>query len=322
MKFSIAIEKFIRLSEGTYAPKTLEVYVLHMRKFQEFIGDKDIEEVKLFDDIIKWREILTGRQFTDGTINLAMISLRQLFKKILSVERELDIRLPFVWTAIPQQRVILPNSYKPIEQEDHLKLIKAIGGMESFKMARDTAILQMLYDTGVRVSELTALDVSSLDLVEQSAQVVTRKRRDKVKKRVVFWTRETAIALGTYLDMRQHAVTGVALFVNMINGRRLTPRAIQRMMKEYAETAGLDPTLFKPHGYRHGLGMRSAGAEMYPPVLSDLLGHTSVQSTKFYYNLKNPMRQKEYHDKVGDTAKMHAISKKALEDERAFTVAK
>ena len=80
MELSRAIEYFSELGHRKYSSRTMEVYVGHLRQFVEFVGDKPIEEVHLFDDVIRYTRHLERTGLKDNTINLAMTGLRQLWR--------------------------------------------------------------------------------------------------------------------------------------------------------------------------------------------------------------------------------------------------
>ena len=303
MKFNKAVDKYLEWGQRHYSTRTLELYVDHLRRFERFIENKDVEKIKVIEDVIGYCRHLEKRQVADNTINLSMIALRQMWKTLAGFERELKIKLPFLWGVIPVKKGIMAKSHKPVTPEEFKGLLVAINGSQGFLLARDACLFRILYDTGMRVSELTSLNVSSVKEAEQAAVVITRKRRDSVKHRQVFWTRETHKALLTYLDIR-HCYTGdEALFISIMHGKRLTTRAVERILKEYCRKAGLDPTLIKPHGFRHGWGMRAVDAEMYPPYLQAHMGHAHLASSQIYYNVRNHAVEREYHDKIGDKRK-------------------
>lgn len=202
--------------------------------------------------------------------------------------------------AIPVKRGIRAKSHSPILEEDLRRLVGAIDNTP--QGIRDYAIIMLLYATGVRVSELTALDVSDVDLNSQTIVVITRKRKDLVKRRQVPYTNETQLALVNWLSHKKRIGGNPALFLNFKDGGRLTVRSVQRIIKDYCRRSGLDNVRISPHSFRHGLGMRCAESQMYPPYLQDLLGHTNLNSSKVYYNLKNPSLIKEYHERVGDSS--------------------
>lgn len=295
-----AISKFLEWGERGYTPRTLELYREHLVRFQKFVKNKPIEKLRAIDDVVGYCRYLEKRSTADSTINLSMIALRQMWKTLIGLERELGVKLPFLWDAIPLRKGVIPKSHRAIRPEEHYKLLESIGGTFSFVNARDTAVLNVLYHTGMRVSELTSLNISSIDLDDQSIKVITRKRRDHCKFRQVFFPREAKIALLTYLDIRKLYAGSDALFINLQQAERLTTRSVERMIKFYCDKAGLDPKLFRPHGYRHGWGMRAAQALMYPPHIQANLGHTNLNGSQTYFNLTNEALKKEYHSKMGD----------------------
>ncbi len=303
MTFPEAINFFIEWGRRRYANKTLEIYVGHLRRFEAFIGEKPIEELNMFEDVLKYARSLEVKGRSENTVNLAMTSIRQLWKVLKSVEKQLGFELLFSPEAIPIKTVTTSKSHQPIVEEDYIKLTEAIlndASQQPFVRLRDMAIFQLLHDTGVRVSELTNLDITSLDLRRQSAEVVTRKRRDSAKFREVYWTHETHKTLLLYLDRRSDFSDGSALFINLKNFGRLSPRSIQRSLKHYLKEAGIDPTSLSPHSFRHGFGRRAAAKQMYPPYLQQYLGHRNANSSQVYYNVQNNSVRQEYHAKLGD----------------------
>lgn len=300
MTFSTAIDKYLEWGKHHYSSRTVELYVDHLRRFSSFIDNKKIGSISFYDDINQYIQHLKKKNIADNTINLSMIALRQMWKTLAALEKELKIELPFLWNIIPVRGGISAKSHKPVTIEQFNKILSGIDGKGTFIYVRDAAIFRLLYDTGIRVSELTNMDTSSLNTEDQSAVVITRKRRDSVKHRQVFYTRETAKALLTYLDIRKHYTGSTALFVNLVHGKRLTTRSIERSLKGYCQLVGIDPSLVKPHSFRHGWGMRAVEAEMYPPYVQAGLGHANLNSSQIYYNVRNKALQKEYHLKMGD----------------------
>lgn len=308
MKFSQAIEKFIEWGTEDYQNRTLEVYVDHLRRFCKFIDDKDIQKISLFDDILEYRRSLRARGISDSTINLSMVSLRQMWKIISALEKQLGIELPFLWNVIPHKNGVVARSHPAITEQDFIKLLQATNTEKPFIQIRDGTIMSMFYDVGCRVSEMCELNRSSLhiDKPTPSALFITRKRRDHLKTRELTWTRETQKLLLAYLDLLKGYHGCEALWITR-KGNRMSSRNMQRIMKKYAQKAGLDPQTIKPHGFRHGVGMRCAEAEMHPVYIRDILGHTSITGSNVYIKVKNPKLHQTYHALIGDNKKVDII---------------
>lgn len=303
MKLTRAIEYFITLCHRKYSTQTIAVYMSHLRQFVAFVGDKPIEEVDLFKDVMAFSTHLEKTGHRDNTVNLAMTAIRQLWKAMYSLERQLDIRLKFMSDTIPVKKLVVAHSHRPIKDLDYEALMQVISNEPltlPFLRARDLAVFSLLYDTGLRISELTALNVSDIDLERCSAEVVTRKRVDHLKKRETYWTLETNRVLIDYLNRRKEMTNTDVLFINLQDRQRLSTRSIQRTLKIYLKAANIDPRSITPHSFRHGVGMRAVASQMYPPHLQALLGHRNANSSQVYYNIHNENVRHEYHARIGD----------------------
>jgi len=304
MKLSQAITYFKKWGIGEYADNTLNTYSHCLRRFEEWTGNKNIEDIELFADIMRFRDYLDTQNKKEGTINTTMVALRQLFKLLSHTQGEFDLNLPFSWDAIPTKSKVQQKSYTPITQKQHIALVNQAIKRSGVVGRRDEAILRMFWSTGVRVSEMIEMNIGNVNLPdEQSVTVTTKKRRDGVEKRTVPFTEYCKKALEKYLKMRE-SLDGEALWISTrgpVAGDRLSVRSVQRMITKYAEHANIKKNI-SPHSYRHALGQRGANNKMDKVLLADMLGHSTPASSDTYYNVKNPVMQNEYHDKIGDNS--------------------
>lgn len=168
----------------------------------------------------------------------------------------------------------LPAVLQPAEAE---KLVGNAVAPDSDQFARDTAILELLYATGMRVSELTGLDLADIDLDRRTARVTGKGN----KQRVVPFGRAAADALHAWLTVRSTFASDdtPALFVG-VRGGRLDPRQVRRIV-ERADTVTSGAGL-TPHGLRHSAAthLLEGGADLR--VVQELLGHSSMQTTQIY----------------------------------------
>jgi site-specific recombinase XerD len=190
---------------------------------------------------------------------------------------------------IPERELDLIS---PAELDRLLKL--AVG--DDLAHYRDKAILELLFSTGLRVSELCALN-ADLDISQDSFSV--RGKGEKV--RVVFLSNDAKNAIATYLKARKDMEE--ALFVTIPTaGRpisRLTPRSIERIMKKYAALAGITKKL-TPHVLRHvfATDLLNNGADIRS--VQQLLGHASINTTQIYTHITDAhLREihKKFHGK-------------------------
>jgi integrase/recombinase XerC len=185
----------------------------------------------------------------------------------------------------PRQDKKLPNFLSP---EDLARLLASPAADTVFG-CRDRAILETLYSAGVRVSELTALNVEDVDFDDGCAIVRGKGKRE----RLVLLGDECRDALQTWLVHRKSVTKTPALFVNK-NGTRLTSRSVGRLLEKYLAQAGLDPRA-SPHTIRHSFAthLLDAGADIRS--VQELLGHRSLSTTQVYTHVTTVRLKDSYH---------------------------
>ncbi|WP_018298052.1 tyrosine recombinase XerC [Corynebacterium lubricantis] len=142
---------------------------------------------------------------------------------------------------------------------------------------RDQAMLELLYATGIRVSELTNLDVGDLDLDRMQARVTGKGN----KQRVVPFGKQARLALNAWLNHGRDEIAGdtPALFVG-VRGNRIDPRQVRRIVERAGQET--DVPHLTPHGLRHSAAthLLEGGADLR--LVQELLGHSSMQTTQIY----------------------------------------
>ncbi|MHB1421658.1 MAG: tyrosine recombinase XerC [Gemmataceae bacterium] len=159
---------------------------------------------------------------------------------------------------------------------------------------RDRAILETLYSAGLRVSELTGLNVENVELNDGVAMVRGKGR----KERLALLGPPAVSAIQLWLPRRQQlagprAATQPALFLNR-TGTRLSSRSVGRMLEKYLAQAGLDPRT-SPHTLRHSFAthLLDAGADIRG--VQELLGHRSLATTQVYTHVSTQRLRDSYH---------------------------
>jgi len=163
--------------------------------------------------------------------------------------------------------------------------------------ARDKAILEVLYSGGLRVSELTGLNLADIDL---AAGIATVRGKGK-KERLAFFGDKASQALGHWLEQRGRVLEPKngktkkqdAVFLNK-NGTRLTSRSVGRMLAKYVAQGGLD-SRSSPHTLRHSFAthLLDAGADIRS--VQELLGHSSLATTQIYTHVTMTRLRDSYH---------------------------
>jgi integrase/recombinase XerC len=178
--------------------------------------------------------------------------------------------------ATPRGRRDLPQVLRP---EHAAALVEAPGEEASPVGLRDRAVLELLYATGVRVSELCGLDLGDVDRSRRVVRVMGKGSRE----RAVPFGGPAELALEDWLRLGRPSLagphSGAALLLGA-RGGRLNPRVVRRLVRRYARAAGIPPVT--PHGLRHGAAthLLEGGADLRS--VQELLGHASLASTQIY----------------------------------------
>ncbi len=198
---------------------------------------------------------------------------------------------PMTLIRTPRQKKKLP---KAINVEQVEQLLSAPND-KTLLGARDRAILETLYSTGIRVSELVGINFGDIDETGQ-AIIIRGKGR---KERIVPLGSHAMSAIGHYLQiMGSHNVTnatGEPVFINKHN-TRLSTRSVRRNVSKYLDQVGLDPEI-SPHTLRHSFAthLLDNGADLRS--VQELLGHQSLSTTQIYTHLTTK-RMKESYDQA------------------------
>jgi integrase/recombinase XerC len=264
--------------ERNLSPRTVSSYLHDLKQFQAFLQDQPafsgpaagwLERV----DTILLRRFLARLHGTcqRTSIGRKLSSLRTFFRYL--VREGLISVSPADTLSTPRRQEYLPKTFS-VDQTGALLDQQHSG--RPLLVLRDRAILELLYSCGLRVSELTGLNVGSVDRRERLARVLGKGS----KERLVPVGRQALKALEEYLDARSHPPLDAPLFLNQ-RGERLTPRSIQRNLKKQLLTAGL-PTDGTPHALRHTFAthLLDAGADLR--AIQELLGHASLSTTQKY----------------------------------------
>ncbi len=231
------------------------------------------------------RSFVVSLHRTNGaaTVCRKLSALRTFFRymlreKILETDPLVGITGPKIGRSIPVFLTV-----------DETFLLLDMPKEQDTFMARDAAILELLYSTGMRVSELVSRDMADLDFAEE----VLRVRGKGNKERLVPVGRPAIEAVRSWLPQREqllaeraargNAVDKAPLFLNG-RGGRLTSRSVERMVRAYGERAGISQ-IVTPHALRHSFAthLLEMGADLRS--VQELLGHASLSTTQRYTHL-------------------------------------
>lgn len=231
---------------------------------------------------------LNESQYSKATIARKLATLRSFYKFL--VKRNQIGSNPVTVIRTPKQEKKLPRF---LEYEEVKRLLDA-PPLDNWLGARDRAILEVLYSTGMRVSELVGLNMEDIDFLGEVVHV-----RGKGKKERITPIGAAALqAIQHYMEFRNRRAQSSGnfdskvLFVNK-HGRRLSTRSVRRKMDKYLKMAGLDPSV-SPHTLRHSFAthMLNNGADLRS--VQELLGHQSLSTTQIYTHLTTKKLKEVY----------------------------
>jgi integrase/recombinase XerC len=270
--------------ERNFSAHTVRSYTADLVQFAGFlrggasedeIGEKEVSERirKVAPlDLRRYLADLKRADYSRATVARKLATLRS-FYKFLAREGEVS-RNPVKLIRTPRQERRLPKFLQPGEVE---RLLAATKGDDLLAL-RDAAILEVLYSTGMRVSEVVALDLEHVDPIGEVVRVRGKGKRERLAPLGSYALR----ALGRYLAARADTgpIDKKAVFVNR-HGRRLSMRSVRRKLAKYLAIAGLDPKV-SPHTLRHSFAthMLERGADLR--AVQELLGHRSLSTTQIY----------------------------------------
>ncbi len=279
------------------APATAEAYSVDVNQFVDFLAEEWGEDRAYDWKAVDYRTIrrflahLSRAHYSKSTMARKLAALRSFFRYLLQ-EEAVD-QNPAALAPTPKQDRHLPEYL----YEDEIEaLLQAPDESEPLGQ-RDRTILEMLYATGVRVSELVALDLDDIDLEELKIRVIGKGNRE----RVVLMGERAASALRRYLsDGRKQLLRNAqspaetALLLNN-NGGRLSVRGVQqRVHRHVLETAA--SSRVSPHSLRHTFAthMLDGGADLRS--IQALLGHRSLSTVGVYTHLTTERMKQVYRD--------------------------
>ena len=273
--FTTDLEKFFQYlqSERQYSPHTLSNYRRDIRGFLDFCGQQTLNDWTQIDSQhVRDHIARLHRQGMGGkSLQRLLSSLRSLFRYLLKQNK---IRSnPASGLRAPKSQKKLPEVLTP-DALDHLLNIET-NDPESF---RDCAILELFYGCGLRLSELTGLNLDNINWGEQILVVLGKGN----KQRRVPFGRKACSALKNWLQQRALIVNEnePAIFVSL-KGKRISPRSVEAQLKKRAKEKGMFQRIY-PHLLRHSFASHILESSGDLRAVQELLGHANLSTTQIY----------------------------------------
>ncbi|MCE5192034.1 MAG: tyrosine recombinase XerC [Actinomycetia bacterium] len=263
--------------ERNASPRTVEAYASDLAQFSDWLERQHLGLATVtYRNLRGFLGELDRAQYARRTIARKLSAVRSLFAFL--VDRGVLAGSPADVVQTPK----LPARLPVIASTDTISALIEAPDASTPLGSRDRAILELLYAGGLRVSELTGLDMGDLDLAQGQIRVLGKGS----KERIVPIHRIAISRLAEYIaqarpTLDKHAVE--ALFLNRLGGR-LSSDGVRRLMKRYLQQTGAALAL-SPHALRHSFAthMLEAGADLRS--IQELLGHVALSTTQIYTHL-------------------------------------
>ncbi len=295
--------------EKGLSSKSQENYSRFLKKFLDWLKINNLENIKPHEltpqHIWKYRVFLsrqyisrTKKPLKKSTQNYYLIALRSLLNYF--AERDI-LSLPAEKIKLAKERKEKQVRFLNLEQ---LKKLFSAPDTSKIQGLRDRAILETLFSTGMRISELVSLNREQIKIKENMEELELSIIGKGEKPRTVYFSKRALLWLKKYLDMRDDKEK--ALFINYRSKkgapRRLTARSIEKNIKKYAILAGI-PLNTTPHVLRHSFAtdLLTQGVDLR--TLQEFLGHKSISATQIYAHVTSK-RLREIHRKFHSGRKL------------------
>jgi len=282
------IEEFLRylLVDKGYSNNTIESYKRDLIKFLEYNKNKSMNDISN-KDLKEYIKFLNEENLNEKSIS-RNISCLKSFYKFLVIDKKIKDN-PSEILFIPKIKKSLPN----ILTEDEVIKLLDINLTDKFSY-RNKAMLELMYGTGLRVSELVNLKLQDIDLIEEVIRVFGKGS----KERIIPLGEFASLALKEYVNKYRSNMlkkyNNEYLFLNN-HGNKMTRQGFFKIIKGIAEEKGISKPL-SPHTLRHSFAshMLKYGADLR--TIQELLGHSDISTTQIYTHITNQKLKENYKE--------------------------
>jgi integrase/recombinase XerD len=274
-------------TEKGYAENTIAAYQNDLGQFFLHIQKKTDEKAEIWAQvkksvIIDYIERIKGGDYTSSTVARKVAAIKSFFHFLVA---EGDLKEdPTLTLDSPKVKKRLP---KAISLGEIDQLLQAPSGQNGPKAERDLALLEMLYASGMRVTELVSLNVPDIDVDGNTGKIRVKGKKSNSKAREIPITGAALNVLKTYLkhgrEQLVHDPNEMAVFLNN-RGQRLTRQGLWLIIKHYVETVGISAEV-TPHTLRHSFAAHKLSQGRSLQDIQKLLGHANISTTQVYAHL-------------------------------------
>lgn len=264
--------------ERNASAHTIAGYRRDLGQFSDYLGEREVPLRRVDNVLVRgFMAELHLRKLKKSSSARKLAAIRSFFR--FAVKKKWLSENPAQLVATPKQEMHVPSFLSEQEMAGFLEIPDSGRPLD----LRDRAILELLYASGIRVSELVGINLEDMSPGER----LIRVRGKGKKERIVPFGRAAAERLTAYLEARpilvQDRMGETALFLNY-QGRRITPRSVERIVDKYIRLTAVKRKI-SPHSLRHSFASHLLGRGADLRVIQELLGHESLATTQKYTHL-------------------------------------
>lgn len=274
--------------ERNYSKLTLKNYAIDLEKFQMYLEEHNLNYLKLSkEDIRNYLKYLDKLKLKNTSISRILSSLRSFYSYLI-IHQKIDIN-PFKLVRNPKKESKLPVF---LSYDEFMELLDKIKNEDDLSV-RNKLILEMLYATGLRVSELTSIKLEDINIGDKSIRILGKGN----KERIVYFGEYAKNVLNEYLNNHRNELlkgkNSKYLFINK-NGDRLTFRGVEYLIDQISKQTSLKYKI-SPHVLRHTFAthLLQEGADLRS--VQTLLGHSSLSTTQIYTHITSEYLRDVYN---------------------------
>jgi len=283
------VKEFLNTLEKEYgfSIETVKTYDYNLRIFVEFLGFQKLNYLKITKEHIRsYLRYLDDLKYKNSSISANLSTLRSFYGYLVN-ENKIESN-PFKRISNPKIEKKLPNFLNLVEIEDLLEFYSLEGSLN----IRNRLVIELLYATGLRVSELVSIELKNINFSEQSIKVLGKGN----KERIVFYGDYAKDVLNVYLKKSRLELVNNKnndyLFLNR-NGEKLSTRSIELIIKKAIDYLAIKNKV-TPHTIRHTFAthLLNNGADI--KSVQELLGHESLSTTQIYTHITSDRLRNVY----------------------------
>ena len=285
---NVLTEYFDYLKSKSLSENTIKNYFRDLIDYFNYLNQNNLSAFKSIkpEHIRKMLSFLIDKGFSRLSISRKISAIKSYITFLEKFNYSSDNYSELI--TIPKKTRILP---KVMTEKEINQLIKHIE-INTKKNLRDDALIELLYSTGLRVSEVANLKIGDINFEKSEINILGKGN----KQRVVIFNNKSKEKIIKYLknDKRLISLNTGALFQNKFK-QSLSPRSIQRLLKKYLNFSGIN-SKYSTHTLRHTFAthLLEGGADI--KVIQQLLGHSSPETTKIYTHLSSPALKNVYNN--------------------------